>query len=179
MDKRAGRWKGLLGLGILGALAIGAAGLAACRPKETELAFETLVQDDLGYFGATYESMDLMIATSVAEAQQIADALSPEDPGKRFEQIMDVNYGEYFVVVAYLGAKPHGGFVVTIEKIAQTGRNVDVAISTVEPSGGDAIFVHPIHAVKVRRADLSVKGNLTFQLWKGGEVVLTRAHFVR
>lgn len=186
IHKMAGWLKIMLGLGILSPLVMVAAGLAACKPKEIELAFETLVQgeaqvlDESGMnFVATYENTDLMIATDRSETQQIADTLSPGRSGMRFEKIMDVNYGEYLVVVAYLGAKPHAGFVVAIERIAQTGRYIDVAISTVEPEVGGAAVVHPIHAIKIKRADLAVKGNLTFRLWKEDEAVLAREHFVR
>ena len=163
---------------LLVLLAASPVSLTACKPKEIKLPFETLVHDNLGYFGATYESMDLMVVTDVAEAQQIADTLSPENPGKRFEEIADVDYKEYLVVVAYFGAKPCGGWAITVEEITQTGHNVNVVISTVEPTGGDAVIVHPIHAVKIQRANLLVKGHLNFSLWKGGEVILTREHFV-
>jgi hypothetical protein len=48
------------------ALAVGLTGLVACKPDETELHFETLVHHR-GYCGATYDSMDLMVATNLTE----------------------------------------------------------------------------------------------------------------
>jgi len=149
--------------------------LVACKPQETELPFEIVVK---GSIGATYKNMDLMIATNPAEAQQIADTLWPEQPGMHFEEIANVDYGQYLVIIAYFGAKPHGGFVITIEKIVQIGRMVNVTISTVEPTGGDAVILHPIHAVKIKRADLPVKGRLSFSLLKDGKTILTREHLV-
>ena len=160
-------------------------GLTACKPEETELYFETVVKgdprllNDQGMnFAVTYESLDLMVANNLAEAQQIADTLSPERPGMRFGEIADIDYGKYLVVAAYFGAKPHGGFVITIEKITQTDRTVNVAITMMEPTGGDAVVVHPIHVVIIQRADLPARGQLSFVLWKEGEIILTREHFV-
>ena len=163
---------------VLAGLALGLVSLTACKPKETELHFDTLVHDNLGYFGATYESMDLMVATDLAEAQQIADTLSPENPGKRFEVVADIDYEEYLVVVAYFGTRVYSESAITIEGITQIGDMVNVIISMVEPTAGDRVIVHPIHIVKVKRADLPVKGHLSFVLWKGGEIILTREHFV-
>ncbi|MBN1890569.1 MAG: protease complex subunit PrcB family protein [Thermoflexales bacterium] len=160
--------------------------LAVCQDGGSGLPFETVVKGEhvILYgdqpdpsFTATYEVMDLLIAASPAEAQHIADTLSPERPGLRFE-IADVDYGEYLVVVAYLGAKPHGGFGITIEKITQAEQAVDVIISTVESKGGDMMVVHPIHAVKIRRAALPARGRLTFNLWQDGRIVLAREHVV-
>ncbi|MFP4393959.1 MAG: hypothetical protein ACLFTI_01735 [Anaerolineales bacterium] len=153
-------------------------GLTACKPKETELPFETLVHDNLGYFGATYESMDLMVATDVTEAQQIADTLSPENPGKRFEEIADIDYEEYLVIVAYFGTRVYSKTAITIEKVTQIEDVVDVIISTVEPMAGDRIIVHPIHIIKVKKDDLLVRGPLVFRLWKESEIILTREHVV-
>jgi hypothetical protein len=158
-------------------LAASLAGLTACKPKETELPFEILVHHQ-GYCGATYSSMDLMVATNGTEAQRIADTLSPENPGRRCEEIMSVDYKEYLVVVAYFGTRVYSESAITIEKITQIGDVVDVMIGTVEPTAGDRVIVHPIHIVKVKRADLLVEGHLSFVLWKGGEVILTREHFV-
>jgi len=174
MNKMRNLISALLGLAVL---AVGLTGLAACKPKETELHFETLVHHQ-GYCGATYNSMDLMVATNLTEAQRIADTLSPETPGKRCEEIASVDYEEYLVVVAYFGTRVYSESVVTIEKITQIGDVVDVIISTVEPTAGDRVIVHPIHIVKIKRDDLPVRGSLVFRLWKGGEVILTREHFV-
>jgi len=161
------------------------ANLVACKRKEIGIPFETLVQgepqlldnQDWNYV-VHYERVDLMVATDPAEAQNIADRLSPERPGMRLKEIADVDYGEYLVVAAYFGTKPHGGFAITIEKITQAGHDVNVVVSTVEPTGGDTTVIHPIHAVKIKRADLPVKGHLVFRLWKEDEVVLTREHSV-
>jgi len=122
--------------------------------------------------------MDLMIAADPAEAQQIANTLSPEQPGMHFEEIANVDYGQYLVIIAYFGVKPHGGFVITIEKVAQIGRTVNVTINTVEPAAGDAVILHPIHVVKIKRANLPVKGRLSFSLLKDGKTILTREHLV-
>jgi hypothetical protein len=158
---------------------------AACRPKETELPFETVMKgepqllDEQGQnYTATYKNIDLMVATNSAEAQQIANTLSPERPGVSLEELADIDYREYLAIAAYFGAKPHGGFVITIDKITQSGRNVNLEISTVEPTGGDTVVVHPIHVVRIKRSHLPLKGRLIFKLWKEGEVVLAREHYV-
>lgn len=57
-----------------------------------------------GSNGVTHPDMDLIVATNPTEAQQIADTLSPERPGMRFE-ITNVNCDEYLVVAVYLGGQ--------------------------------------------------------------------------
>jgi hypothetical protein len=179
MKKDKNHWSNWALRGILlVSLAASLASLTACKPRETELSFETLLHDNLGYFGTTYESMDLMIAADLAEAQQIADTLSPENPGKRFEEIADVDYEEYLVVVAYFGTRVYSESAITIERITQIENVVNVIISTVEPTAGDRVIVHPIHIIKIKRDDLSVRGSLVFKLWKGGKVILTQKYFV-
>jgi hypothetical protein len=137
-----------------------------------------LFDDQDRNFVVHYGSAGLMVATDPAEAQNIADRLSPERPGMRLKEIADLDYDAYLVVAAYFGTKPHGGFAITIEKITQAGHDVNVEVSTVEPTGGDTKVIHPIHAVKIKRADLPAKGHLVFRLWKEGEILLTREHSV-
>jgi hypothetical protein len=122
--------------------------------------------------------MDLMVATDLDQVQQIVDRFNPERPRSRWEEPMSVDYQKYLVVIAYLGPKPYSGFQVTIDRMAQIGRTVHVTISTVEPSIGSAVVVFPLHAVLVKRSELRGRGNLTFQMWKGDQLLLTRSHFV-
>lgn len=159
--------------------------LTNCKTRETKIAFETLVKGGTELLGEqdikfadTYEDVDLLIATNVTEAQQIADTLFSEGPGMRSEKVVSVDYGEYLVIFADFGVKPSNGFVITIEEISQTGRSVNVVIDTVESYGGDAIVTHPVHVVKVKKSDLLVKGRLSFVLWGGDEVILTREYVV-
>lgn len=166
---------------ILTALAV----LANCKTRETKIAFETLVKGDAELlddqdmnFAAIYKDMDLLIVADAMEAQQIADMLASERTGLRLEEVADIDYGEYLVVVAYFGAKPNNGFGITIEEISQIGHSVYVVIDTVESSGGDAIVTHPVHIIKVKKSDLLVRGRLSFVLWKDDKAILTREHFV-
>jgi hypothetical protein len=173
---------------VLVALAVGFASSTCSRPKETELPFLTLVKQQDLFFQSPEsrrsvvcqypEEMDLLVAARSDDAQQIVDSLCPEHPGLRWDVLMEVDYTQYWVVVAYMGAEPWSGFQITIEEMTQVGRTIRVAISTVEPTLGTQIFVNPHHVVLVERSALRRKGNLTFEMWEGEQLLLTRSYVV-
>jgi hypothetical protein len=171
---------------VLVALAVGFASSACCRLGKTELRFETLMkrqdalfQDSGGVgFVCGQEEMDLLVVTGAEDVQQIVNRLCPERPGLRWDELMEVDYTRHWVVVAYMGAKPWSGFQITIEEMTQVGRTVRVAVSTVEPSLGTQVIVHPVHAVLVERSALCRKGKLTFEMWEGEQRLLTQSYVV-
>ena len=173
---------------VLVTLAVGFASSACGRPKETELPFLTLVKQQHFYFQRPegmessrchyQEEMDLLVAARPDDVQQIVARLCPERPGLRWDELMQVDYTQYWVVVAYMGAEPWSGFEITIEEMTQVGRTVRVAVSTVEPSLGTQVFVNPYHVVLVKRSALRRKGHLTFEMWEGEELLLTRSYVV-
>lgn len=164
----------------------GVATSACCRLGKTELPFETLMkrQDanfqnpEGGGFVCGQEEMDLLVATRPEDVQQIVARLCPERPGVRWDALEEVDYTRYWVVVAYMGAKPWSGFQITVEEMTQVGRTVRVAVSTFEPSLGTQTFVHPVHVVMVERSALCRKGRLTFEMREGEELLLTRSYAV-
>jgi hypothetical protein len=164
-------------------LAIALIALGGCKPRQRTLRFETLVQTETVRFSpddkwpTRYTEMDLMVATDPAGAQQIADQLAG-GPGFRFEEIMSVDYAQYFVVAAYFGLKPMTGYQIVIDQIIQTGQDVNVVVHTVEPLLGGAVQVAPIHAVQVRKSELRPKGRLDFKMWEGAQLFLTRSYVV-
>lgn len=171
---------------VLVTLAAGFASSACSRPKETELRFETLIkQENLLFYSSegegsrcNQEEMDLLVATRPDDVQQIVARLCPERPGVRWDQLKEVDYTRYWVVVAYMGAQPRSGFQITIEEMAQVGRTIRVAVSTIEPTLGNAVIVNPVHVVLVKRSALRRKGNLTFEMWEGEELLLTQSYVV-
>lgn len=171
---------------VLVALAVGFASSACCHLRKTELRFETLMKREDARFHSSegvgfvcrQEEMDLLVATRPDDVQKIVDRLCPERPGLRWDELMEVDYTQHWVVVAYMGAEPWSGFQITIEEMTQVGRTVRVAISTVEPSLGTQTFVHPVHVVLVGRSELCRKGGLTFEMWEGEQLLLTRSYVV-
>lgn len=150
-------------------------GLTACQPQETDVPFETVLKGDID---TSYGTLDLMLAANSTEAQQIVDTLQTRQFSEELEEIINVNYEEYLVIVVILGAWPYGGAEITVERISQVGQDFMVVVSTVEPTDGDRVIVHPVHVIKIRRADLALQGQVRFNLCKGDELVLTREHFV-
>jgi hypothetical protein len=166
---------------IIGLLVFGGCNKA----KTVELPFETVMKgypvaydsNGLGY-QARYGDMDLFIASEQAEVQPITDIIWPDQPGLRFNEIVNIDFKEYLLIIGYFGFHGYGGAEITIEKVTQTGREVDVIISTIEPNVGDRVTVHPTHAIVIKTSDFIKSGNLTFRLIKDGEVLLTRDHLV-
>jgi hypothetical protein len=171
---------------VLVALAVGVATSACCRLGKTELPSETLIKQGNLRFNSSegessrcnQEEMDLLVATKPEDVQQIVARLCPERPGVRWDALEEVDYTPYWVVVAYMGAKPMSGFQITIEEMTQAGGTVRVAVSTFEPTLGSAVYVNPVHVVLVKRSALCRKGKLTFEMWEGEELLLTRSHVV-
>jgi hypothetical protein len=122
--------------------------------------------------------MDLFLASDPAEAQQITDTIWPDQPGLRFDVIAGIDFKRYLLIVAYFGTHGHPGAEITIEKVTQTGREVDITISTIEPDVGPRVISRPIHVIIIRTSDLIKSGNLTFKLLKDGDVILERDHRV-
>ncbi len=179
MSKRPGWLKGLLGLAILAVFGVPA--LTGCegpgppptKPVEIELPFETVLkvpEVPVSLAGtkkrATHKDLDLRIATDQTEAREIADTL------------LSVDYGEYLVIVADWGYKPSTRWEITIEEVTQAGCSVGVSVRLVEPTVGGTLITHPVHAVKVKKAALTTRGQLNFVLTEGNRVLLRREHSV-
>lgn len=160
-------------------------GLTACKPQETEVPFETVSKGDttlvdrLGMaYGATLDRIDLLVATDLTETLQVPAALSTARPDLHLKEVSDIDYDKFMALIAYFGARMDPRSAITVEKIVQTGNVVNVTVSTFEPTYGDRNIIHPIHVVKIKRADLPVKGELVFNLLKDNGIILTRKHFV-
>lgn len=157
-----------LGFALLGSL-------LACGIGEKELAFETVVDRSIGY--SRHSDKDLFVATNPDEARQIVQVLEPSYVLSNLEEhLVAVDYTQYWVVAAYLGSTPYTGADIQIERVTQITDTVNVMILAVEPKLGDKEMFYPIHAVKIRKADLSTTGLLHFNVWREGQIILTREH---
>jgi hypothetical protein len=192
MSKMSAWLKSLSGLAILAGF--GVLALTGCdgprppstKPVEIELPFKTVLkvpEVPVSFAGtkkrATHQDLDLRIATDQTEAREIADTLLSADYEKDLlDALLSVDYEKDLVIVADWGYKPSTRWEITIEEVTQAGRSVGVSVRLVEPTVGGTLITHPVHAVKVKKADLTARGQLTFVLMEGGQAILRREYSV-
>ena len=138
-----------LQIAILVLVFTGVMGLSGCKKAKTvDLPFETVMKGNPAVHdsnGRGYHpdllNMDLLIASNADEGQQITEKMWTDRPGLRFDEIPNIDYTKYILIIAYLGAYGHNGAEITIEKVTQTGSEVNVIVSTIEPTVGPMVTV--------------------------------------
>lgn len=162
--------------------------LSACKAtdEEKELPFETVVKT--GSLRLLYQNIgtpptladkELLISTNRDEVRQVVGTLFPDYSDLSFEEIENIDYNQYFVIVVYGGFTGSGSFRINIDKVIQKGQEITVTVSLEKPSsGGSGDEGYPVHAVTLKRSDLLMAGQLEFVMVQDGQVVLTREHSV-
>jgi hypothetical protein len=131
--------------GILCILLVVLVLLGACTPQEQELPFETIEQAD---YSPKYEDKEpgLVIIASADETNQLDGWVSAE----AIEQLRELDYGNYFAVVAFLGWQPTGHEGISIEQIVRQGNAVSVYTLVGRPTG-ETEETSPFHLVRVQK----------------------------
>jgi hypothetical protein len=153
----------------LAGLVVGLAGMAACGPRETELAFETIEQGDWAGYGDlesdSIRETRLVLVTSREEAAQLEDRISPE----ALDQLVRLDFERYFAIALFRGRRASSGYDTIIERVARQGDEVVVYAQFWEPSPYYAVkdeATSPYHLIKVRRDDGVIQETeLVLQSW--------------
>jgi len=100
----------------------------------------------LGRYGRTRPGFE--IARSPAEWRALQESLAqrPAFP--------DVDFHREWVVAAFMGEKPTGGFLIEVREVTRRGRQVRVAVRQQEPGPHDVVtmvITYPGHIVAVKR----------------------------
>lgn len=153
---------------------------SGCINREKSLPFETIVSGNPSDRNdAVYADNDLEILNTGQEAYNTKLALWPGRPGSIYEKIVDsVDYETYLAIIAIYDARSTDDKSMAIESITQKGKTVQVIIHATKPSKETHDGLVTLHAVKIKKLDLSTTGTLTFVLVKDGEVLLTKEHTV-
>ena len=146
-----------LGLTIL----IVVVAMTTCGLGETELPFETIERSDYGDY--SIREPRVVLVTSQDDIDRLEGLLSQA----ALEQLAELDFEQYFAIVAFRGTQATSGYDTIIERITRQGDKIVVYVQFWEPSPDYVVLdvvTSPYHLVKVRRDDdVSQKTELTFQ----------------
>lgn len=128
--------------------------ISGCIEESKQLEFQTVDQgDNSGY-------SEMQPKFQIASTQENWYSLL----NSYFQgQIKDVNLEEFLVVAAFMGVKDSSGYGVSIEKISQAGKEIEISIEFKETTE-KIVFpasTQPYHIVKIKKALIN-KGDITF-----------------
>lgn len=125
------------------------ASLSACKPQETELYFETIEQEAIAPSGEALqdEAPALIIVATPEETGQLGNLVSEYAQ----QQLLDMEYDNYFAVVAFLGWQPTRHEGIRVERVVRKGQSVSV-FTQVGLRTGDTEVTSPYHLVKVEKS---------------------------
>lgn len=138
-----------IGLTLLVALAF----LAACA-RETELAFETIVQDDehgAGEGPVVTEPYALIITTP-DEILALRGLVSQ----KALDRVQEIDFQKHFVIALFRGRRATGGHSTIIQRVARREDTIVIDAEFWEPSPYYVVTnvaTAPYHLIQVERYD--------------------------
>ncbi len=171
MRAHANGLKVLLPLIVVAALLLG---LAACKPQETEVSFETIEQVEAFTKQLGGKEPKLLV---IASAQDVEEA-KPFVTDEALAALQQMDYTTHFAILAFRGLQTssHEGF-----KVEQIGRQGNEILLYAQPgaNGSAAIMTSPFHLIKVKKEGQWGE-NFTFNLYFGQAraAVASTAHHV-
>ena len=127
--------------------------LSDARAKK-ELSFETLYTDV--YAWAATEQQFLVIT----DDSEWASFRSEYEIQAYFE-----DFNHFFLIAAFQGYKPTGGYGIEITRMVQDENVVTVTVYLKEPKPGEPVteaFTSPCHIVKVAKSEVTKSGEILF-----------------
>jgi len=155
----------LLGISLFALLVL--AGLTACRPRETELPFETIERNDTYSPEEGYGGLEprVVLVTTRQEIGRLEGLISQE----ALDQLAALDFGQYFAIAVLRGRQGSSGYDTIIERVARQGDKVVVYAQFREPGPHYVVLdiaTSPYHLIKVRRDNsVSQETELLFQSW--------------
>lgn len=140
-------------------------GMTACGPREVELSFETIEQNDTyspeeGYGGA---EPHIVLVTTRQEIDRLKDLISQV----ALNQLTELNFEQYFVIAVFRGRQGSSGYDTIIKRVVKQDNKIVVHVELWEPGPHYVVIdieTSPYHLIKVRRDDgVSQEAELVFQ----------------
>lgn len=145
-------------------------GLSACQPKEIDLPFETITQQEVSLYGD--KEPGLRIVTKPEDADSLGSLVAPEVRS----QLETVDYSSSIAIGVFQGQKPTTEYAAQIQRVTRRGNIVTVyaLFSERDPSksAGDLV-TSPYHIVRVPKA-----GEWGGPITAGGITVASLSHYV-
>ena len=108
-----------------------------------------------GFFSAA-PSRERLVIRSQSRLAQVWPVINPGSPLSLPPPPPTIDFSKEMVIVAFAGAKPSGGFCVTVEAAAGDTKTIEVTVRSVGPIPENTILpvvTHPFDVVRVPRRD--------------------------
>jgi hypothetical protein len=139
------------------------AGTPACRPKETELPFETIIRGD----GATYPGSKplAILVTDRQDIEKMKDLFYQDV----LDEIATVDFGRYFVIAVLRSLQGTSGYDTVIDHVVRRGEKIVVYAQFWEPGRDQVVhetITSPYHIIKVPKDNgVTQEIELVLQTW--------------
>lgn len=143
----------------------------SCVPGEKNVPFETIeLQFETPGADRAYkeETPKIQVISKSEDITTDEVMISPTSQ----QILMDTDYDQYLVVIAYYGWIGTTGYGIEIKKIAQSGQKVKVYAELTRPESDQLLglsFTSPYHIVRLNRKDIPSQQSLTFLLYTDGQ----------
>jgi hypothetical protein len=169
---------------IVISIAFGAAlMMTSCKPQgtnltfatETDLTFETIEQRELG---GSYEARQpgLIVISSFQDLANLDGLVTDEAMAK----LQELDYAAYFALVVFQGWKPTTEYSVQIDRVARTGKTINVYAQFHEPRPDELkgdLVTSPYHLVQVQKIG-EWDQEFSFQVIVNETTVASLSHFI-
>jgi hypothetical protein len=175
--------KGLAGLLLLAGLVATpvTTTLGGCSPTQKEVPFETVSK----HSSSDYEPREpkLVVVSKESELQSLL-VLRPPHGLDLNQALSKIDFSLHFLLVAFQGYQPTGGYQIEVQNIQQLGKEIQVRAKFVRPKPAEIVrhgTTRPYHLVRVGKTDLEGKGRFTFVLVddSSGKEVAKTVHTLR
>ena len=155
--------------------------LGGCSPTQKEVPFETVSK----HSSSDYEPREpeLVVVSKETELPSLF-VLRPPHGLDLNQALSKIDFSIHFLLVAFQGYQPTGGYQIEIQSIQQLGKEIQVHARFVRPKPTEVVrhgTTRPYHLVLVRKTDLEGKGRFTFVLVDdlSGKEVAKKVHTLR
>jgi len=137
-----------------------------CGQSQRTVAFQEVVRGSDYAYGAEGVPAPTPVLRVITDAQALAafgSELIPNAQGA----LGGVDLSQEFVIATLQGSKPTGGYSINVSAVSQQNDDVFVRVEIKEPQPGAVLtqmITSPYDVVRVRRADLTPRGSLSFHM---------------
>jgi hypothetical protein len=164
--------KAIVATGVIGAfLIVVGVSLTRIQPPSQAVNFDTVFHGDIPLViskearrGSSFYNQ-LFLLTSITDVQTLSINYSSHSNDPMLSALSKVDYSQYGVLVAYMGASLNTGSAITVEKVIRNGNTINVRVTQNKPESGDQAVVNYFHAIAVKLTELPDPRKITVSLW--------------
>ncbi len=153
----------------------------SCIPDEQNVLFETIELQFESPGTGDKQYQDKSPRISVISSSEDVTAFDGTISTESQQVLMDTDYDQYLVVIAFHGQIETTGYGIGIKRITQSGRNVRVYTELIRPKPDQLLglmVTSPYHIVRLDRKDIPSQQSLTFLLYTDGQTADKQEVFV-